>query len=288
MWPNDTRGILRPAAAAAAFTLARYAPSPDLAPFVERYWIVRWSLSPGRSHLQDVLGQPSVDLVFEPGRAAVWGVVRGRLRRQFSGQGQALGVKFRPGGFYPFWRRPLSDLTDRTIPAAAAFRGRLDRLELRRAHAAATSADDAGALAATEAMLRPMLPARDRPSEIASGWVDLARCDRSLVRVRDLAADAGVSPRALERLFRRHIGVPPKWVLRRFRLTDAVDHADREGPIDWAALALRLGYADQSHLINEFRTYAGISPVAYRAGSPGMQCSRGRTSVGSVTTGSGT
>ncbi len=35
-------------------------------------------------------------------------------------------------------------------------------------------------------------------------------------------------------------------------------------PVDWAGLAGRAGYFDQSHLIHEFQEQADSSPTAYR------------------------
>ena len=38
------------------------------------------------------------------------------------------------------------------------------------------------------------------------------------------------------------------------------------GAIDWAALALDLGYFDQAHFIRDFRALVGVSPGAYVRG----------------------
>ncbi|MFC5467427.1 DUF6597 domain-containing transcriptional factor [Cohnella suwonensis] len=37
------------------------------------------------------------------------------------GEGRVLALKFNPGGFYPFWGRPLSTLTERSIGAEGVF-----------------------------------------------------------------------------------------------------------------------------------------------------------------------
>lgn len=50
-----------------------------------------------------------------------------------------------------------------------------------------------------------------------------------LVGVEQASALAGVDVRTLQRLFRRHVGVTPKWVLARYRLHEA-------GPRGWARL----------------------------------------------------
>ncbi|MFK7984936.1 MAG: hypothetical protein AB8I08_02820 [Sandaracinaceae bacterium] len=38
----------------------------------------------------------------------------------------------------------------------------------------------------------------------------------------------------------------------------------------WAGLAIEHGYADQAHMIREFRRFASVTPTAYRARGPGQ------------------
>jgi AraC-like DNA-binding protein len=85
------------------------------------------------------------------------------------------------------------------------------------------------------------------------------------LRVTDVAAEHGVSARTLQRLFRRHVGVSPKWVLQRYRLHEAAERMASGEATDLAALALDLGYADQAHFGNDFRRYVGVPPTAYAA-----------------------
>ena len=60
------------------------------------------------------------------------------------------------------------------------------------------------------------------------------------------------------------MGVSPKWVMRRARLHDAAERADGGEPVDWAALAADLGYADQAHLTRDFTVTIGVPPAATR------------------------
>ena len=48
-------GILNPHAGEGRFTLEREAPCAELAPFVERYWSVRWDLRGQPPHAQETL-----------------------------------------------------------------------------------------------------------------------------------------------------------------------------------------------------------------------------------------
>jgi AraC-like DNA-binding protein len=52
-------------------------------------------------------------------------------------------------------------------------------------------------------------------------------------------------------------------VMRRARLHEAATRADSGEPVDWATLALDLGYADQAHLTRDFTTTIGVPPSRY-------------------------
>lgn len=79
----------------------------------------------------------------------------------------------------------------------------------------------------------------------------------------EMARAAGMSPRAFERSFQREYGLPPQQYLKRLRVQTACRMlVDTRESI--AAIALRCGFADQSHLTREFRRVTGNTPGAYR------------------------
>ena len=106
--------------------------------------------------------------------------------------------------------------------------------------------------------------------------VDLAR----------LPEEFGCSRRHLIAQFHKYFGMAPKMIARisRFHLAvaavqrlgrrDPLPYAqgkpyldcvpgDLPAPIRWADLALGCGYYDQSHFINEFRSFSGLSPLEF-------------------------
>jgi AraC-like DNA-binding protein len=127
---------------------------------------------------------------------------------------------------------------------------------------AAGECDDRLAKQVDEA-LAELLTARRLPSEQTTEWAELAATDRALLRVDDLAAAAGVGVRTLQRAFNDHVGVGPKFVLRRYRLYEAAERAARDERVDWQSLAADLGYADQAHLTREFTATFGEPPAHY-------------------------
>jgi AraC-like DNA-binding protein len=253
------RGVLHPDLAGARFQLARYRPPPRLAPFVDFCWIVRWDLRGQRPHVQQILPHPNVNLAFEESGAAVFGVDRNLFVRRLSGRGKALGVRFRPGGFRPFWDGPVSRLTDRTIPATEVF-GTAVAAAL---EAIMSAPGDAAMVARAQDFLAAVLPDRDPAAERAAELVALINADPLLTRVDQLAAVSGVSVRQLQRLFAEYVGVGPKWVMRRARLHEAAQRADRGAVDQWSAMAADLGYADQAHLTREFTATIGVPPTRY-------------------------
>ena len=80
----------------------------------------------------------------------------------------------------------------------------------------------------------------------------------------DVAAIAGVAPAHLCRVFRAHTGSTVAEYVRRLRVEWAVRRI-AAGDMSLAEIALRAGFADQSHLTKIFRRQLGITPAVYRA-----------------------
>lgn len=76
-------------------------------------------------------------------------------------------------------------------------------------------------------------------------------------------ADAlGLSERHLRRVFRAAVGMSPKSFAKLTRFHRALRAARADRRASWATIASASGYYDQAHLIDEFRTIAGVTPRA--------------------------
>ncbi|GIJ58787.1 helix-turn-helix domain-containing protein [Virgisporangium aurantiacum] len=227
-------------------------PAADLAPYVAHYWAVSWDLRGQPPYRQKIVPYPQVHLSFLTGSedaALVRGVARGFVVRTLDGRGRVFGVAFRPGCFRPLLRRPVSTITDRTLPAAEIFDG--------------AALPGEATTATVDAFLLARRPAPDPVTETAAGLVDRIATTPGLTRVDALAADAGLSVRSLQRLFSEYVGVAPKWVIRRYRLHEITERLAAGTGVDWAATAAELGYADQAHLTRDFTKLVGEPPTAY-------------------------
>jgi AraC-like DNA-binding protein len=86
---------------------------------------------------------------------------------------------------------------------------------------------------------------------------------REDISLGPLARDAGLTPAALARQFRREYGCTVGTYLRRLR----VRHAARlltETELPLSHVAVEAGFCDQSHLCRVFRWFTGTSPGEYR------------------------
>jgi AraC-like DNA-binding protein len=248
-----------------AFDLDRVPVAPRLADLADRHWLVSWDLPPGRRSVVQLLPHPCVNLVFDGAAVTVAGVGRSLFTYPLKGRGQVFGVKFRPGGFYPFLGRPVAGITDSYLPLAALW-GDADADQMARDLRDARG--DRGALIqAAEAHLEKHWPAPDPEVETIGRIVEALLRDREITRVEDVTDRFGLSMRTLQRLFQRYVGVTPKWVLKRYRLHEAAARLADDPGGSWAEVAADLGYFDQSHFIRDFTRAVGLTPTAYAEAS---------------------
>jgi AraC-like DNA-binding protein len=250
--------VLRaPAGGDRPFRLARRLPGPDLAGIVGHFWSVEWSLPDGAHHDQAVVSHPCGHLTVEADGAWLRGVVTRRFERRLTGAGRVVSAHLRPAALSALTDLPPARLTDTRLPLAEAIPGAPDLEPVRAA------ADQDAGLAALEEWFRAVGPVRRDGAGLVDAAVDLVAERTDLTRVGALAAELGVTVRTLQRRFDRHLGVGPKWVLRRCRIQDALGVIESGGRVDWAGLAAELGFADQAHFTNAFTALVGVPPGEY-------------------------
>ncbi|MFR9778470.1 AraC family transcriptional regulator [Micromonospora sp. MS34] len=201
------------------------------------------------------------------------------------GEGAGVQLLLTPPAARRLLGLPLGELANRAVPV-----DQLDGWLARLRDELAAVPDWPGRFARLDAALADRLAvAGPVDRRLLLAWRLLAGSGGA-VGVGTLADEVGWSRRHLAAIFRREFGLPPKTVGRLVRfqrayatlgleLTD-VPGVDRAGgPGDdlgcpgrdvagWAEVAVRCGYYDQSHLIREFREFAGRTPaVLARPGS---------------------
>lgn len=251
-------GVLRHSPAPGTYQHERYAPPDELAGWVEHFWLESWNLEGCEPQTRVVLAHPSVHLVFAPGRSKIYGVQLRRFTRELKGQERILGIKFRPGAFYPFFGKPVSTIANASVIAEHVF---ADALSAEKNVLACS--DDQAMVKAAASFLIPHLPAPDPNTDMARAIVEAIVNDGAITRVEHLTDRFGLPERKLQRLFHRYIGATPRWVIKRYRVYDVLAQLVAGEPVAGATLAQNTGYFDQAHLNNDFRKMIGCTPGQY-------------------------
>jgi AraC-like DNA-binding protein len=193
-------------------------------------------------------------------RGFVAGLYDGYADVASTGRAHSMQVDFTPLGAHRFFAMPMRDLAGQTVALDGV--GRFEELTSRLYEAQGWAAR----FALLDRFVRQRLGASRPPSSpIAWAWRQLA-ASAGRVRVGALAREIGWSRKHLAQRFSIEVGAGPKTVGRILRFAEArrsIDAGVRVGPMDWADLAADCGYADQAHLIREFRAMAGVTPADY-------------------------
>lgn len=228
---------------------AEIRPTAALQPWVECFWTNRDDATSPREHR--VLPDGCADLVFDLTRddAQVVGTMTRPLVIAGSEPSNFFGVRFRPGRAAAFLRIPLAHFTDARVSLGDVFKQ--------------WPSDPPSIDVVERELLRRLDPDRDRRVDFA---VERIVQSGGSARIDEVAFEAGISRQHLARQFQHHVGVSPKTLARVMRFRRVVD--ELSGDPDWADLAAKYGYYDQSHLIADFRELAGATPNAFHFSNP--------------------
>lgn len=253
-------GILDPTGFHEHFDLRCYEPPAALKPFLVHIWTQRIRSDVGRVDYQplEVLSGPNVYLFFTPQGSFIHGIAVKNFKYNAHSPGVIAGVKFRPGGFYPFWQKPLSVLAGETLPVTTLF-PEVDEVFTGKLLAQT----DQEIVRDLEALLLKNSPTYSDKNEQIDKIMEILEADPSLQTVAAVAHRFGRSERSLQLLFQMYVGVPLKWVLARRRLLRAVQQFHATPDTTWTEVTAELGYSSQSHFTHEFTEVLGQSPSQY-------------------------
>jgi len=259
-----SKGHLNPGDPDVAFD--RFEPGPGLADLVRHVWVVRWRVPAGVSRPQRVLSYPAFNAVFQPGDdIALYGPDSRLSVRTLEGTGWAVGILFRPAAAPLLTGTAATELVGRAEPMAGAPAPQVeavmhDAVVDRPARTRDAGLDRAALVRVLRGWLGPIAAQVDDLGRLVNRACRIAEEDAGLIRAVDLAQRLGLSPRSLERLVRRHVGMTPKWLIECRRLQHAATTLFADPEVQLSRLAAELGYADYSHFSRQYERVLGESP----------------------------
>jgi len=220
------------------------APPAPVESVLECAWI---STADGGGEAAVVRPDGCMDLIFDGTKIELVGAMTVTQRFAVNAPVRLHGLRFHSGWLAALMGIDAAAHTDRSLDLRDVD-SKLDRA-MRPAFAAGTNAvfEAIGAWTGRRAAPKAALRALD--------W---ARARHGAAKVDWLAGQCGLSERQFRRQTIEQTGLPPKLLFRiwRFRRARAL-----AGRIPWAGLAAVCGYADQSHLIRDWREFTGDTPA---------------------------
>ncbi len=255
-----------------------FVPNPLNRVDVRRRILLETVFGEGESFSSPLFADGNVSLVFNFDRAcgvdgrwrdgaAMSTVVIGAMSvvgpPRVSERAEMLGVYFRAGEAGKFLRAPGAVLTDRIVALEDLWGAVGSSLAVELAEA-----DELARMDILErVLLRQLKPEPRRTTTVdVVGLTRWVLAERGQLTVERMTDAAGVSRQALARTFRDAVGVTPKVYCMLARFQAGLAYAGCGSGVDWAHAAADLGYADQSHLIAEFRRFSSLTPQSLVSG----------------------
>jgi AraC-like DNA-binding protein len=236
-----------------------------------RRMLCEFLFGPGDRFTSPPFADGSSSLVFDLGQslsiAGVWhqnagarGVVIGAMSGVDASQRGELpamvGAYLHPAQVASFAHVSAADLTDRVVAVDDLWSG----TEARELAAELTMLDETERLDRLEtALLDRMHDREPRTSVNVSSMTAWIAQQGGRLTVESMARAAGVSRQRLTQVFHDRVGVSPKLYCRLARFQSALKYI-RRSDVEWASVAMEMGYADQSHMIAEFREFCSLTP----------------------------
>ncbi|MEW5540504.1 helix-turn-helix domain-containing protein [Streptomyces cyaneofuscatus] len=195
------------------------------------------------------------------------GLMRRSVAIHHDGRQHGVQVSLTPLGARAVYGVPAAELAHRLVPLdellGALGVELVDRLRAATSWAARFAVLDESLLRAVGRGDGDCLY-RVRP-EVAEAWRRLVAA-QGRVQVGAVATELGWSRRYLTERFRGEVGLSPKTFARVLRFEHAHELATARDPLPWADVATVSGYADQAHLVRDWREFTGRSPTVWRRG----------------------
>ncbi|MGX5827228.1 helix-turn-helix domain-containing protein [Mesorhizobium sp. 43Arga] len=185
------------------------------------------------------------------------GLFAGPVMIESFGGACCVQVNFTPLGARRFFRLPMSELADSMVALddVLGAEGMALREQL------GNAPDWASRFDLAEAFVTARLErAAETPLQIAWAY-DRIVASGGRTRIASIAEKLGCSRKHLAGSFSDAIGIGPKTLSRIVRFNRALG-LSRQHTADWAGIAADCGYADQAHMVREFRDLAGETPTA--------------------------
>ncbi len=176
-----------------------------------------------------------------------------------NGLTNVLGIRFRPGGFYPFLKIPAKEISDSFVNLEQLFGNIISEIE-EKLYEAKSISDKIRIIESF--LLKRISFCLNKPHLPGLTMSNILRAN-NIASVDQLRNETGYSYKRIERIFLREIGFTPKYLNRILRFQRVLRNIQTESFTTFSELAYNNSYFDQSHFIKEFEYFTGLTPQEF-------------------------
>lgn len=251
-----------------------FIPRPQLLRYIENIWVQEDFNTVNYGTINPIKVLPSTNMVmgFQYGerqevsrngetkiltRHGFSGLQTGFSLYKNSGSTGSVIVRFKPWAASHFFKIPLIEFKDQNIDSELVFDKQLVSNVI---HQLCESVTIEQRVEVVESYLVSLLVDKPMDKLIKSVTEEIHKTN-GLLKIDDIARNANISKRQLERKFNEIIGVSPKKFSTIVRFQQAIQSFEKNDTL--TALAYDSGYFDQAHFIREFQNFASLTPEQF-------------------------
>jgi AraC-like DNA-binding protein len=176
-------------------------------------------------------------------------------------QDSVMGVHFKPGGAFPFFKMPAGELRNTHVSLETLWGYEAGLLRERLLEA---ETPEMKFQVLEECLLARAFRPLERHRAVACALA-LFRNIHTAPAIGEVADQIGISSRRFIQLFSNEVGLTPKLFSRVRRFQQVLQQIRTGVDFSWGDMAAGCGYFDQAHFIHDFKEFSGINPTTYLA-----------------------
>lgn len=250
-----------------------YPPSELLSKYIKYYWTLEGLDGLGASK-ERIFPDGCMELIFHYGdvfrkytnefeahnqpRSFIHGQLKRFIEVESTGKIGVFSIRFMPNGLHPFLKMGVDELTGNAVNVRQLWGSEGADLEEKILAAPSTQVR----IKIIEAFLLLQF-------KFATHYNAIDHCVRSIQdsagtkSVENLSNEVNMGRRQLERKFISAVGLSPKTLIRIVRFQNTLRDIQRIPAGALTGVAYASGFYDQSHFINDFKEFTGLSPRQY-------------------------
>ncbi|MBA4053147.1 MAG: hypothetical protein C0490_00390 [Marivirga sp.] len=254
----------------------RLPPSEELKDIIECYWLTINEVSAPSDQKIIPDGFPEIILHFgDPYKIRIkqqWelqpaNLLAGQITRYFylqnTGRSDILGIKFKPAALTHLFKISMHEITDCVVGLNNKIPEHMLDLKAIREPDSHLQKLEIIEKALKKIYITDIVntPIEKSVSSIFS--------TNGMTSVTELCDITGTSERQLQRIFKKYIGLSPKFYARIIRFSH-IFQVVKEKKLSGSGLGLEAGFYDQSHFIKNFKAFTGEDPSRYFFDQPSL------------------